>query len=108
MPISILIEKKDITMADQNFTFNRPYKPFGLNVKVPERTLQQVGDTLEQIVKGPAVPLFEFLEENESVFNGDVAFEISKTNAQNFNIGSAMRIENEKVNGANPKFDMHF
>lgn len=95
-------------MSDQNFSFNRPFKPFGLNVKVPERTLQQAGETLEGIVKAPAVPLFEFLEENEGVFNGDVAFEINKTNAQNFTIGSAMRIEDERVNGKNPKFDMHF
>lgn len=95
-------------MSDQNFAFNRPFKPFGLNVKVPERTLQQAGETLSDIVKSPAVPLFEFLEENEGVFNGDVAFEIDKTNAQNFTIGSAMRMEDEKVNGRNPKFDMHF
>jgi hypothetical protein len=95
-------------MADSNFTFNRPFKPFGMNVKVPERTLQQAGETLENIVKAPATPLFEFLEENESVFNGDVAFEINKTNAQNFTIGSAMRLEDEKVNGRNPSFDMHF
>jgi hypothetical protein len=95
-------------MADSNFTFNRPFKPFGMNVKVPERTLQQAGETLENIVKAPATPLFEFLEENESVFNGDVAFEINKTNAQNFTIGSAMRMEDERVNGRNPSFDMHF
>ena len=95
-------------MSEQNFTFNRPFKPFGLNVKVPERTIQQASETLEGIVKSPAAPLFEFLEENESVFNGDVAFEINKVNAQNFTIGSAMRIENEKVNGQTPNFDMHF
>ena len=95
-------------MEEQNFTFNRPFKPFGMNVRVPERTIQQASETLEGIVKAPVVPLFEFLEENEEVFNGDVAFEINKTNAQNFNIGSAMRIENEKVNGKTPNFDMHF
>jgi hypothetical protein len=95
-------------MAESNFTFNRPFKPFGMNVRVPERTLQQAGETLENIVKAPATPLFEFLEENEAVFNGDVAFEINKTNAQNFTIGSAMRMEDEKVNGRNPSFDMHF
>ena len=95
-------------MADQNFTFNRPYKPFGLNVKVPERTLQQAGETLEGIITAPATPLFQFLEDNKVVFNGDVAFEINKTTAQNFTIGSAMRIENEKVNGKPPHYDMHF
>ena len=82
-------------MAD-NFTFNRPYKPFGMNVQVPERTIQQAGQTLEELVKAPTAPLFEFLEENEGVFNGDVAFEINKTVAQNFTIGSAMCIEDEK------------
>ena len=95
-------------MSDSNFTFNRPYKPFGLNVKVPERTIQQAGETLEELVKSPAAPLFEFLEENESVFNGDVAFEINKTIAHNFTICSAMRMEDEKINGKNPSFDMHF
>ena len=102
------LKLEELKMSDSNFTFNRPYKPFGMNVKVPERTLQQAGETLEELVKSPAAPLFEFLEENESVFNGDVAFEISKTNAQNFTIGSAMRIEDERVNGKNPSFDMHF
>jgi len=95
-------------MSDSNFTFNRPYKPFGLNVKVPERTLQQAAETFGEIVKAPATPLFEFLEENEAVFNGDVAFEINKTVAQNFTIGSAMRLEDEKINGKSPSFDMHF
>ena len=95
-------------MADSTFTFNRPYKPFGFNVQVPERTLQQASETLGNIVKAPTDPLFTFLEENEQVFNGDVAFEINSINAQNFTIGSAMRMENEKVNGATPRFDMHF
>ena len=95
-------------MAEQNFNFNRPFKPFGMNVKVPERTIQQAEETLSKIIKAPGSPLFEFLEENEAVFNGDVAFEINKAVAQNFTIGSALRMENEKVNGATPHFDMHF
>ena len=95
-------------MAENNFNFNRPFKPFGMNVKVPERTLQQAGETLEGLMGAPASPLFEFLEENEEVFNGNVFFEINKTVAQNFTIGSAMRMEDEKVNGRPPKFDMHF
>ncbi len=95
-------------MSDSNFMFNRPYKPFGMNVRVPERTLQQAAETLEDLVKSPTAPLFEFLEENEGVFNGDVAFEINRTVAQNFTIGSAMRLEDEKINGKNPSFDMHF
>ena len=92
----------------QQFSFNRPYKPFGFNIQVPERTIQQAGETLGNIVKAPTDPLFNFLEENEGVFNGDVANEINVINAQNFTIGSMMRLENEKVNGRTPKFDMHF
>ncbi len=93
---------------NSQFNFNRPYKPFGFNIQVPERTIQQAEQTLGNLVKAPTEPLFNFLEENEGVFNGDVAFEISRTTAQNFTIGSMMRMEDIKVNGENPKFDMHF
>ncbi len=98
-------------MADTNTSFNRPYKPFGLNVKVPdigERTLQQAGETLGNIVKSPAEPLFKFLEENEEVFSGDLTYKINKVFAESFTIGSAMRMEDEKINGMPPSFDMHF
>ena len=95
-------------MAESQFNFNRPYKPLGLNVAVPERTIQQAGETLEGLIKAPAAPLFEFLEKNEVVFNGDLAFEINKVEAQNFTIGSALRLEDEKINGRPPHFDMHF
>ena len=90
------------------FNFNRPYKPFGFNIQVPDRTIKQAGETLGSIIKAPTDPLFTFLEENEGVFNGDVAFEINKTIAQNFTIGSMMRLEDEKINGRPPHFDMHF
>jgi len=92
-------------------SFNRPYKPFGFNVKVPEvgeHTLRQMGKTLNEIVTGPVDPLFTFLAENEEVFNGDINFEINKAFAQSFTIGSAMRMEDEKINGMPPSFDMHF
>ena len=65
-------------MADSGASFNRPYKPFGLNVKVPERTLKQVGDTLGNVAKAPVDPLFKFLEENEEVFNGDLIYQIKR------------------------------
>lgn len=95
-------------MAEAGFSFNRPYKPFGLNVKVPERTLKQAGETLGNLAKGPADPLFKFLEENEQVFNGDLNFQINRISAQSFTIGSAMRMEDEKMNGMPLSFDMHF
>jgi len=98
-------------MADNGASFNRPYKPFGMNVKVPEigeRTLKQAGETLTNIVKSPTEPLFEFLEKNEEVFNGDLTFKINKMHAESFTIGSAMRMEDEKINGMPSSFDMHF
>ncbi len=98
-------------MADTGASFNRPYKPFGMNVKVPEigeHTMKLAGNTLENIIKSPAEPLFEFLEENENVFNGDINYQINKLFAESFTIGSAMRMEDEKMNGMPPSFDMHF
>lgn len=98
-------------MADNGASFNRPYKPFGMNVKVPhigERTLKQAGDTLNGIIASPVEPLFNFLEENEEVFNGDLTYQINRFFAQSFTIGSAMRMEDEKINGSTPSFDMHF
>ena len=106
-----LVNQGIIKMTDTGASFNRPYKPFGMNVKVPEigeRTLKQAGDTLGSIVKGPADPLFKFLEENEEVFTGDITFKINKLFAESFTIGSAMRLEDEKINGMPPSFDMHF
>ncbi len=98
-------------MTETGASFNRPYKPFGLNVKVPEigdRTLKLAEGTLTNIVASPVEPLFNFLEENEKVFNGDINFEINKAFAESFTIGSAMRMEDEKINGMPPSFDMHF
>jgi len=96
-------------MTDSGASFNRPYKPFGLNVKVPgERTLKQMGDTLGNVAKAPVDPLFKFLEENEEVFSGDLTYKINKMNAESFTIGQAMRIQDQKTNGLPPNFDMHF
>lgn len=95
-------------MTETGASFNRPYKPFGMNVKVPERTIQLAGETLSNLAKSPTDPLFKFLEENEEVFNGDLTFKINKLTAESFTIGSAMRMENEKTNGMPPNFDMHF
>jgi len=95
-------------MTDGSASFNRPYKPFGMNIKVPERTMQQIGDTLTNLAKAPSDPLFKFLEENEQVFNGDIVYEINKITAESFTIGAAMRMQDEKTNGNPPSFDMHF
>ncbi|CDE43831.1 unknown [Clostridium sp. CAG:768] len=106
-----LVNKGLIIMADTGASFNRPYKPFGMNVKVPEigeRTLKQAGDSLTNLVKSPTEPLFKFLEDNEEVFTGDINYKINKLYAESFTIGSAMRMEDEKINGMPSSFDMHF
>lgn len=98
-------------MTDTNTSFNRPYKPFGFNIKMPEigeKTMKLAEGTLTNLVKSPVEPLFNFLEENEQVFNGDLTYEMNKVFAESFTLGSAMRLEDEKVNGMPPKFDMHF
>ena len=96
-------------MTETGASFNRPYKPFGFNVKVPEigeKTIKLAEGTLTNIVKSPVE--FNFLEENEKVFNGDITYEMNKAFAESFNLGTAMRLEDEKINGMPPKFDMHF
>ena len=69
---------------------------------------KQAEKTLENIVKSPTEPLFKFLEENEEVFSGDLTYKINKLFAESFTIGSAMRLEDEKINGMPSSFDMHF
>lgn len=73
-------------MAD-NFLNNS----FGMNIKIPERTLQQLNETAKGSVSGLWEPLFEFFDENKNIFNGNVANEIEKYNLMMFNIGAALR-----------------
>lgn len=94
-------------MADASFTnfFNRP---FGLNVRVPDRTLKQAGETLSSTAGGVLSPMLDYLEDNEKVFTGEVSAEINKIFAQSFNIGARMQAEDKKVNGPKPSFDNKF
>ena len=81
-----------------------------MNIKVPEvgeHTLKLAGDTLAGLAKAPVEPLFKFLEENEEVFTGDIADKINKLFAENFTMGSTLRLQDEKTNGKMPGFDMH-
>lgn len=74
-------------MADSNNILNRP---FGLNIIVPERTLKQVQDTATSAVNIFA-PATDYLNNNDKVFNGDVAKEIDKYNRMAYNLGAVMR-----------------
>lgn len=74
-------------MADSNNILNRP---FGLNIRVPERTLKQAQETATNAVNIFS-PVFNYLEDNDKVFNGDVAKEIDKYNRMAYNLGAVMR-----------------
>lgn len=96
-------------MADSSFTnFFNNSQTFGLNIKVPEKTLQQLGKTAGNMAGGVFEPLFTYLEENENVFSGDVITELNKTRAENFNTTLQMNIADEKTNGPRPSFDAKF
>lgn len=97
-------------MTESAFTnFFNNSQAFGLNVVTGhERTLQQVGQTAGNIAGGVFSPLFEYLEENENVFNGDLTTELNKTRVANFNMGLIMQAEDVKVNGQRPSFDARF
>lgn len=76
--------------------------PFGLNVRVPTRTLQEAQRTLETQVSNLWNPVLNFLEENEKVFNGDVSQMIDVYNRQTYNLGAMMR----EASGETHSFDM--
>jgi len=81
---------------------------FGMNIKVPDRTIKQAGKTLSDTASGVLSPLFNYLEENETVFNGDIAKETIRYSDTSFNIGARMREMDVKINGEKPKFDTRF
>ena len=72
-------------------------QPFGLNVKVPTRTMHQIKQTAESTVGGLWDPLFNFIDDNQNVFTGDVANQIEKYNLMMFNIGAELRKGSDHV-----------
>ena len=66
-------------------------QPFGMNIKVPVKTIKQVEKTAEGTVSGLWEPLFNFIDTNQQVFNGNVANEIEKYNLMQYNLGAALR-----------------
>lgn len=96
-------------MAESSFTnFFNNSQSFGMNVKVPERTLKQIGKTAGDVAGGVLEPLFTYLEENENVFSGDITNEINKMRAENFTMGMILQTADEKINGPKPSFDAKF
>jgi len=96
-------------MAESTFNnfFNKG-QTFGMNIKVPEKTLEQMGKTAGKTASGVFEPLFTYLEENENVFSGDVTHELNKIHSERFNTVLAMDQADAKVNGPKATFDMKF
>ncbi len=96
-------------MSETSFTgFFNTTQRFGLNVKVPERTLKQIGKTTGDVAGGVLEPIFNYLEKNENVFSGNIEHELNRIRTANFNTTLMMDAADEKVNGPKPKFDTLF
>lgn len=75
-------------MADGNNILNQP---FGLNIKIPTRTVQQGQDTINHAIGGVFEPLFNFISENQNVFTGEISEQIEKYNLMSYNTGAILR-----------------
>ncbi len=76
-------------MAEQNIISNNP---FGLNVTLPKKTIQEVKKVIEQDIGDITVnPFLDYLDDNDKVFSGEVAKEIRKYQAQMYALGQVMR-----------------
>ncbi|MBQ4122177.1 hypothetical protein IJD44_00405 [bacterium] len=66
--------------------------PFGLNIALPQKTIQEIQKVAEQEIENLTVnPFVDFLADNDDVFSGKVAEEIKKYNAQLYTLGQVMR-----------------
>ena len=63
----------------------RPSKPFGLNVKVPERTIKQINETITENATSGITNIFNYLKVNEKVFDGTVEKQLNDLFVQDFN-----------------------
>ncbi len=66
--------------------------PFGFNITLPTKTIQEVTKVVQQEVEDIAVnPIVEYLNEADNVFSGETANEIRKYQAQIYTLGQIMR-----------------
>lgn len=66
-------------------------QPFGKNIKIPSKTLKQIEKTAQEHAGGILEPLFNFIDDNQKVFTGNIANEIEKYNLMSYNVGAALR-----------------
>ncbi len=66
--------------------------PFGLNITLPKKTIEEVKKVAKQELENITVnPFVDYLEENDRVFSGEIAGEIKKYQAQIYTLGQVMR-----------------
>ena len=66
--------------------------PFGLNITLPKKTIQEVQKVAQQEMANISLnPFIEYFEENDKVFSGQVAKEIRNCQAQIYALGQVMR-----------------
>ena len=101
-------------MLNQNLNKNsfqgnnnlRPAKPFGLNVKVPERTLKQISETVKSNATSGVSNIFNYLAKNENVFDGTVAKQLDNLFVQDFNTKQILKNSETVENKATFVMDM--
>ncbi len=77
-------------MDNQNSILQK--NPFGLNITLPKKTIEEVKRVAKQEVENITVnPLVDYFEENDKVFSGQVAKEIRNCQAQIYALGQVMR-----------------
>ena len=94
-------------MLNQNLNSNlRPSKPFGLNVRVPERTIQQITESVKANATSGVSGILEYLEKNERVFDGTVAKQLDDLFVQDFNTKQILKNAETTENKASFVMDM--
>jgi len=102
-----VLNKNVNSNALQNGSNNlRPSKPFGLNVRVPERTIQQITDSVKSTATTGISGIFKYLERNENVFNGTVARKLDDLFVQDFNTKQILKDAENAENKASFVMDM--
>ena len=67
-------------------------RPFGLNVALPKKTIEEVAKVAKQEIENIALnPFVDFNDEKLNVYNGTVAKEIRKYQAQIYTLGQTVR-----------------
>ena len=84
----------------------RPAKPFGLNVRVPERTIQQISETVKANATSGVSNIFNYLAKNEQVFDGTVARQLDDLFVQDFNTKQILKNSETVENKATFVMDM--